>query len=884
MTSENEFITKKYYQTLIPENDMRHPVEILGEAYMAEQEKELYDLSYIRFAQGEIYFHYKDYEAAIYKWESINNDLEPWAKKNIADAYYELGLLSNAEKVYGSIITKNKILTSEVSLCLFSLYLEDNKIDAAYRVLQEAIDGNPDYPELTTIAKHFYEEQKDWKNAVELAINEAIRTHSIEWFDALIDYSEAGHSSLFSPDTFVSVLRKLYELDQPRFKQLLASTWNSYQNTDQYLGWLHSVIRIMKDLEINPYESWYAIIQLFEEAYIELTTGDYLLRDIGQLMPKLLVNWLNTTNAANGLKAATAILAWDDIFPSAIKTVIVKEAEILLENAHHHPISMDECHHFMETIIDWAKRNNIEASNRLVWGFRQLFDNETTNILVLGKGKASFINSVLEEEFITPSLANFTSIQYGAMEEIKEISDEGEAPLNEVTNPDSIIEATISSTHLQISGIRINTTGLKEYFQEKRKTFGYIPVVDGVLFVHDSDNLSENDFDYLAQIKQSAKDTPVHFVLPNTFAEKEIKEYFPDAVIHSVRNGNVLHDIKADFATYNRVGKILILLRKVISSLLKKRIDAENKLLELIAHNEEFITRLDGFLNSLGDKEMEQSKELIDSFTAVMAETNKHLSEKLPKILSGCSKYVTEESNLNQLHIELNEKMNEEIQSLFDQEIVPNLSKKLQEWIENTNQKLTATQDYLDDMTHSLAEGYPEKELNLQCDFKVIEDWSRDISRMTYQVQIAKENIMLRHNPAQVLLKGAGKVLGLLPQKQQSYMLNQYKRYVESATYTDVVESIQTKFWQQFNFFKKSLQQDVGLFYKEPLDELSNAIDDTKNRVEQDKETLAKMKSNPEVYYDPLKLFETRLVQYERIWKKNRNTRDTGTGSLSHSH
>ncbi|WP_010676973.1 hypothetical protein [Bacillus timonensis] len=413
-------------------------------------------------------------------------------------------------------------------------------------------------------------------------------------------------------------------------------------------------------------------------------------------------------------------------------------------------------------------------------------------------------------------------------------------------------------------------------------------MVDGVLFVNDTDTFSDNDLDYLAQLKQSAKDTPVHFVLPHPSAEKEIKEFFPDAVIHSVRNGNLLRDIKASFRIENRVGKILILLRKVISSLLKKRIDAENKLLEVIAHNEEFITRLTGFKNSLHDKETGQSKELIDSFEEVMEETNKQLSEKLPKILSGCSKYVTEESNLNQLHIELNEKMNEEIQSLFAQEIVPSLSEKLQEWIENTNQKLSATQEYLDDMTQSLAEGYPEKELNLQCDFQVIEDWRRDIGRMTYQVQIAKENIMLRHNPAQVLLKGAGKVLGLLPQKQQSYMLNQYKRYVESNSYSDVIESIQTKFWQQFNFFKKSLQQDVGLFYKEPLHELSGAIDETENRVQQDKETLAKMKANPEVYYDPLKLFETRLVQYEQIWKKGRRDmgafRDMGTGSVSHSH
>ncbi|THE11335.1 hypothetical protein E1I69_15340 [Bacillus timonensis] len=882
MTTEHEFITKTHYKTIITENDKRHPVDILGEAYMVEQEKEVYDLTNIRFAQGEIYFHSKDYEAAIYKWENITNDLQPWAKKNIADAYYELGLLSNAEKIYGSIISKNQVLTSEVSLCLFSLYLEDNKIDAAYRVLQEAIEGNPDYPELTSIAKRFYEEQEDWKNAVELAINEANRTQDLYWFDGLISYCEAGHGLTFTPDTFVSLLRTLYELDQARFKQLLAAIWQHYKNTDHYLDWLHSVIQIMKDLEIDPYDSWHTISSLFEETYLQLTKGDYLLRDIGKLMPKLLINWLNTTTATNGLNAAAAILAWDDIFPSAFKTVIVKEAEIVLENAHGRKISMDECHHFMKTIIDWAQKNNIETSKRLVWGFEQLFDKDTTYLLVLGKGKGSFINSILEEEILTPSLSSFACIQYGEKKEITEVSDTGRSLLTayeEATNPDSIIETSLPSTRLQQSAIRLNTTGYNEYFMEKRKTFGYLPVVDGVLFVHEAEVLTELDLDYLAQIKHSAKDTPVHFVLRNMFDEGKIKEYFPDAVVHSFSNVNVLRDIKASYRTTNRVGKILFLLRKTISNLLKKRVDSENKLIELIAHNEEFITRLTGFNNSLNDKEMSQSKEIVDSFTDVISEVKRNITEKVPKILADCSKYITEESNLNQLHIELNEKMNEEIRGLFDQEIVPDLTENLQQWIEGTNQKLVATQDYLDGMTESLAEGYPEKELKLQCDFKVVEDWRRDIGRMTYQIQIEKENIMLRHNPAQVLLKSAGKVLGLLPQKQQSYILNQYKRYVENESYTEVVESIQRKFWQQFDFFNKSLQQDVGLFYKESLEELSRVIDDTKNRVEQDKEILAKMKSNPEIYYDPLKLFETRLVQNERIAK-----RDTGTGSLSHTH
>lgn len=63
----------------------------------------------------------------------------------------------------------------------------------------------------------------------------------------------------------------------------------------------------------------------------------------------------------------------------------------------------------MKAIMDWAKKNNIETSQRLVWGFDQLFDTEATNILLLGKG-STFLKSLLGEEIIAPALANFAII------------------------------------------------------------------------------------------------------------------------------------------------------------------------------------------------------------------------------------------------------------------------------------------------------------------------------------------------------------------------------------------------------------------------------------------------------------------------------------------
>ena len=118
---EKQFITKMYYRSLIHENDSRHPIEILGELFAEEEQKEFPDASEIRFAQGEVYFHNKDYEAAIFKWENVHNELEQWAKKNIADAYLELAIYPEAESIYQSINTESLTLRTEVLLQLFSL-------------------------------------------------------------------------------------------------------------------------------------------------------------------------------------------------------------------------------------------------------------------------------------------------------------------------------------------------------------------------------------------------------------------------------------------------------------------------------------------------------------------------------------------------------------------------------------------------------------------------------------------------------------------------------------------------------------------------------------------------------------------------------------------
>lgn len=81
MRLEKQLIKKIYYETFLMENETHPPLQVLGGAYLNEQKNEISDGSYIRFAQGEFYYHHQDFETAIFKWEKVSNELAPWAQK-----------------------------------------------------------------------------------------------------------------------------------------------------------------------------------------------------------------------------------------------------------------------------------------------------------------------------------------------------------------------------------------------------------------------------------------------------------------------------------------------------------------------------------------------------------------------------------------------------------------------------------------------------------------------------------------------------------------------------------------------------------------------------------------------------------------------------------
>ena len=401
MTLETQLKQKTYYEMFINEHENIHPIQVLGDLFQEEALKDLPDLSSIRFAQGEVYFHHKDYEAAIFKWENISNELEPWAKKNTADAYYELGLLSTAEDLYCAIETDILNLNTEVALQLFSLYLERGKLDLALSVIKKTIVANPDYPNVTDIARTFFEEQQDWNNAIELAVNEAKRTESLDWFDMIITYVEKGVTRSHAPSYFSQAVLLVFSLEKQKFEQLVSALWNSYNNEESYFTWIREMNHLLLNLDINRDGNLSVLSSLHKEAFFSLIDGRYFIKSLQDFIPDSLTNWLRLADSKDTVLAAAAVLSWNELFPASISMSIVNEAEKLISLTETDMDELEECLTLFDAITTWAQSNDMGENNRVKWIVQELVDFDNQHLLITGlsgSGKSTFVNLVLGED------------------------------------------------------------------------------------------------------------------------------------------------------------------------------------------------------------------------------------------------------------------------------------------------------------------------------------------------------------------------------------------------------------------------------------------------------------------------------------------------------
>lgn len=694
MTLEKELINKSYYESLMQGDQKAHPLFILGEMYMDEKMKEMPDFSYIRFAQGEIYFLNKDFEAAIFKWETVDNDLKPWAIKNIADAHYEMDLLAIAEDYYKSVDSKSIILKTEVLLQLFSLNKDLGKLEKAVDSIKHAVYVNPDYDGVTEIARMFFEDYQDWGNAVELAMNEAIRTGLPDWYSVLEDYVEQGHTVKTEPAYFTEALRTLYNLDPFRFESFVTIMWNRYKQTNMYFLWLKEINHLLMNVDLETSYIWKKLPHLYKESYFELISGEFLIRDFSELIQNHLTIWMNVSSGTDSSVSSSAVLAWNEMFPKQLDDSLVSKAGQLLTVSSHYQTCMEDGIQLYQSIKKWAEKEGL----------------------------------LLDEQ------------------------------------PD----------------LNIHELMVEEQTPKEQLTF-----------------------------------------------------------------------------------KILYMIKKSIEFLIGNRVELENSMIDQIQWNEELFAKLKGIHHQLSDIEVEKAQAIKESFSDIKNEFRQNLMLNIPELLRNCSEIVTEKSDFGKIHVELNEEMNKRIANYMEEVAMRHFDDTIQNWIKDCEGELKGSQAFLDEMSGSLNNLYGEEKVTLDCDFKVLDDWRRDVNRITRgTVHFEKANIMLRYTPSQLLLKSLGRLIGPLSINNEKLLIK-YKNYIENADYHQTVQLMIQPFLQQLELFEKSIARDLNMFFATPFETLNRTSLEVDEEIINHKDYLNNMRENPEIYRDPLTLFELKLRQYE---------------------
>lgn len=693
MATENELMKKLYYRGMLDETKQGHATQILGDMYKEKMQEPQPDLSAIRFAQGEVYFVNGDYEAAIFKWGFPMEELFPWAQKNIADAHMEMGLLDEAEKCYKQVETSSLMLETGVLVQLFSLYTEQERRDDAIRTIKEAVELNPDYPHVTENARIYFEDIEEWDHAIELVMNEALRTKSTFWMDILAGYVERGLTVTYEPAYFSELLEALCHLDRVRFERFVEILWQSYRKSNVYLEWIDVLNASLHEMESLETYDWEILPGLYEQGYEDLISGEYFIREIREVIQGLFPNWLQVLSEDKALIPATAVLAWNETFPGALRTEMVSQAEDLFESSHATDgVSTDGLALF-EAIQIWA-------------------------------GQEGLLDDLLA--------------QVGGMIDGSKLETESPVVIRDV------VKASI------------------EFLQEQKT------------------QLEENE-------------------------EQEIN-----------RNSGLLTSIH------------------------------------------ETHSQMDEMQNGLGPV-------VTSSFNKMKTSIIEEIKKELPPVLKECSSLIKEDSDFSSIQSDLNDEMNKRMGAYMDSFVEDYFEQSLQNWLKECQTQFDDSQVTMDALSHDINGRMIAEEIALKGDFKVLDDWQRDLERMSRSLlRMDKVNFMKRNTASQLFLKGAGKLFDTMSKSKEN-LLERYQSYIENTDFTPFVEKAIDSFTQQLDLFEESIIWDVEQFFKDAFERLNHEMERVQEEIEMHQNTLDNMRDQPEVYQNPLTLFGLRLRQYELI-------------------
>lgn len=902
MNIEQQLITKTYYRSLIEDKEDIHPIQALGELFLEEEKKEIPDASFIRYSQGEVYFHNKDYEAAIYKWENVHNELEQWARKNIADAYMELELFKNAEDIYHSIQTDSLVLKIEVLLQLFSLYIQTENHENADKTIKQAVALHPDYPNVTRLARTFFEQQKDWESALNLAVQEGIRKEDTKWIEIVKNYIRRGFVKEVPISSFFDLLAVAYRLDTNLFEQVVMSLWNHFEAKEKMESWLPQLNSFLKDVEYDKEHQWMELPHLYKKTYEQLMSGSYPMVTLRKVVPEFLHVWLKFVDKNHEVFPSSAIFAWNEIVPNRISSDALKLAEQLLFQAVHKVDILEESKKLKNAILKWTENHNLNKNCRLLYLSDQTleFNKQYIGVVSLHSGsKANFINHFLADEILeAEKTAIHCFFNYHHDLIVKQYTNEdnqvvydGEEYLSSINLskniPGTVIDVTLPNDWMkkyQMSLINIpDLTFMPALSPELEET---LHATDSLVFVLNvRAGLTEIEYRWAKIIQKEFPHLSIYFCVYNNGegkAENETDMY--DKLNTAIEKGELTGEIIAYEDSQDARHKLarrlhtnwqknkninrrklnyLYMLERLIKDLFDQRTKLEKQLQDKIHWSEDTASRMKGAINQLEDMETEKIQMIEKSFALVKEETNKEILEEIPKLLKECSKLVTKDRDFGKIHEQLNDEMNEKIRHYLNDRVIPKFTERMKDWASLAEEELKNSEQFIDEIVEGFNTMFQAQKLELRCDFRVLDDWRRDIDRFTSNVPYEPINILLRYTPSQIFLKGAGKVLNLLTNKEM--LASRYQQFVENENYEQIAEEVVDQFLTPYKLMEQGIARDVKFFFKDAFKGLNALVSETEKDIEEKRAQLKELKENPQVFRDPLNIFEITRLQYRYI-------------------
>ena len=309
--------------------------------------------------------------------------------------------------------------------------------------------------------------------------------------------------------------------------------------------------------------------------------------------------------------------------------------------------------------------------------------------------------------------------------------------------------------------------------------FEYLQAADSLIYVLNSaSSLHGEELDTLLYLREQVPNLQIHFVLHTNSADKneklmsKMKVHFPNAQFFpyspsqegSQQLGDVTESILSNLAERDieqeRIEKLIWFTQKTIAYLVNERVELENTLVKSVRWNKHISVKLNGFINNLTALEKDKIRSITESYLLTKEEITRDIHSQIPELLQSCSDLVQEDSDFKLVHEELNTAMNERIQKHVQQVLLPKFTGFIQEWIETAHNEFIQAQSYLDEMSETFNKLYKEERMKLPCDFKLLDDWHRDVVRMTNRITVSNINILLRFTPTQFFLKSAGKLFG----------------------------------------------------------------------------------------------------------------------------